>query len=84
MEPERWRQIEALYHAVQGLGTTEREVLLGRADPKVRDKVKELIAQDGSMLDPPDWEGREDLLDTRTILTAGTRLGRTESKSESA
>ena len=49
MTPERWRQIEALYHSVRELGV----VVLEGSDPELRREVEKLLAQDatGRILD---------------------------------
>jgi serine/threonine protein kinase len=44
MTSERWRQVEALYHAAQERGVG----VLSDADPGLRSEVEELLAQDGS------------------------------------
>src|SRR4051812_2412772 len=46
MTPERWREIERLYHAVQGRGTEERAAFLADAccdDEALRREVESLI-----------------------------------------
>ena len=61
MTPERWRQIEELYHAVRERGLADRAVLLAQADSELRREVEALLAQDasgGKILDRP----AEDLL----------------------
>ena len=57
MTPERWRQVEELYHAAQ-----EGRRVLDQADPELRREVESLLAQDGPALDRPAWEGAADLL----------------------
>ena len=51
MAPERWRQIEELYHSARERGS---EALAG-ADPELRAEVERLLAQDsdGKILDRP-------------------------------
>jgi serine/threonine protein kinase/Tol biopolymer transport system component len=54
MTPDRWREIEELYHAAR----TDRAVLTG-ADPELRREVESLLAQDASKiggLDRPAWD----------------------------
>ena len=74
MDPERWQQIESLYHAVVDLGAAEREVMLAKADPEVRHEVEALIAQDGSPLEVSPWD-RERAPPKSMILETGTLLG---------
>jgi len=45
MSPERWRQIEDLFHAISEGEPSARESLLARADPEVRLKVEQLLDQ---------------------------------------
>ena len=55
MTPERFRQIEDLYHAAR-----EDRAVLAKADPDLRREVESLFAQDSSktgMLDQPAWAG---------------------------
>jgi hypothetical protein len=40
MSPERWKQVEALYHAVLEQDPSERAVLLEQADPELRREVE--------------------------------------------
>src|SRR5215472_11234205 len=78
MTPERWKQIEELYHAAQARG---RDVLAG-VDSELRAKVEALLAQDsaGKILDDPAAELLPD--STLTMLMPGSQLGpyRIESK----
>jgi len=49
MEPERWRQIERLYHDAAALETRERATFLDRSckdDPDLRQEVESLLAHD--------------------------------------
>jgi hypothetical protein len=70
MTPERWRQIEDLYHAARA----DRAVL-ENADPEIRGEVEKLLAQPsgGALLDHP----AADLLpeSTVTLLGIGAQLG---------
>ena len=76
MTPERFQQIEALYDSVLACKPEERSALLDRADPEVRRKVELMLAQEGSLLDHPAWEGLED---TKSAIDgAGKRVGRYE------
>jgi hypothetical protein len=46
MTPDRWRQIEDLYHAIQNCGPTERAALLECTDPEIRSRVERMLAVD--------------------------------------
>jgi hypothetical protein len=50
MSPEHWKQIEALYSAARDASPDDRAALLDQAAPAVRDRVKAMLAQDGSLL----------------------------------
>jgi len=71
MTPERWHQIEDLYHLAcdQGAG------VLANADPELRRKVQELLAQNsgGKLLDHAAFDRMAD--STRTQVSAGAQLG---------
>src|SRR5215471_18930835 len=86
MNPERFQEIEELYHAVRERTAEERAALLAQTDPEVRREVESLLAQrtGGEFLDRPAVENARQLLDDATLtqLTAGARRGpyRIESK----
>src|SRR5580692_7181112 len=72
MTSERWRQVEALFHAAQERGVG----VLSDVDPGLRSEVEELLAQDtsrGGILDRP----AADLLNDSPVpmLGAGAQLG---------
>jgi eukaryotic-like serine/threonine-protein kinase len=71
MIPQRWRQIEELYHAARESGAG----VLADADPDLRSEVERLLAQDSEggnkLLD----QVAEDLIADPTPVTAGSRLG---------
>src|SRR5579884_547162 len=71
MTPERWRQIEELYHAAQEQGRG----VLATIDPDVRTEVEHLLEQDsgGGLLDKPAAEFFES--STNLLLDPGTQLG---------
>jgi serine/threonine protein kinase/tetratricopeptide (TPR) repeat protein len=75
MTPELWRQIEQLYEAALDLPPAERDALLQGADAQLRAKVAAMLAQDGSALDHPAWEGKDWLLNTETVASSGMELG---------
>lgn len=91
MTSARWREIEELYRAAQGLSETERQRLLERADPELRVLVAGILTHEpsareaGSFLDRPAWEDMQIPLDeaeTQTVtrgitssVTVGMQLG---------
>ena len=51
MEPERWRQVEQLYHAALKQGPGQRVAFLAKAcqgDPELRREVESLLATDAT------------------------------------
>jgi len=86
MTPERFQQIEALYHAVYEAPADERPALLARADPELRHEVEVLLSKraTGDFMDRPAVAHAIDLLEDSTTVQvdAGARLGpyRIESK----
>jgi len=79
MTPERFRQIEELYHAVREGTADERRALLAQADPELCHAVESLLAEriGGEFVDRPAIQNAPELLEdaTATVLTAGTCLG---------
>src|SRR6202051_307883 len=76
MTPDRWRQIEELYHSAQERAPADRVALLAQADPELRREVEAMLAQDasdGKILDRP----AEDLLTNSrsTMVAPGSQLG---------
>src|SRR5437773_12345138 len=71
MTPERWRQIEELYHSARERGPA----VLEGTDPELRREVERLLVQDseGKILDRPLAELLEEF--TVTELAAGAPLG---------
>src|ERR1035438_4309554 len=57
MDSKRFEQIEKLYNAALACQSEERSAVLDRADPEVRREVELMLAQQGSALDRPAWEG---------------------------
>ena len=85
MTPERFQEIEELYHAARERDAEERAALLAEADPEVRREVESLLAQPGAeFLDRPAIQNAPPLLEDSTVteLIVGTCLGpyRVESK----
>jgi len=56
MTPERWRQIEDLYHAALEREPRDRDLMLAGVEPDLRREVETLLAQGGSLLSHPAWE----------------------------
>jgi eukaryotic-like serine/threonine-protein kinase len=79
MNSERFRQIEALYHAAREATADERTALLARADPELRHEVELLLSERerGDFLDRPAIQHAIDLLEDSAAapLAAGARLG---------
>jgi Tol biopolymer transport system component len=73
LSPQRWRQIEELYHSAHDSG----EAALAGADPEIRREVEKLLAQDsdhgGKLLDQHAADLIIGLADTQVI--PGSRLG---------
>jgi serine/threonine protein kinase/tetratricopeptide (TPR) repeat protein len=86
MTPERFQQIEELYHAVRDGSAAERVALLSQADPELRREVESLLAvgTGGEFMERPAVQNAAQLLEdlSGTEWTAGTLLGpyRIESK----
>jgi tetratricopeptide (TPR) repeat protein/predicted Ser/Thr protein kinase len=86
MTPERFQQIEELYHAAREGTAGERAALLAQTDPELRREVELLLSQpaSGEFLDRPAIQNAPYLLEdsTGTNLAAGASLGpyRIESK----
>lgn len=78
MSPERFREIEELYHAARERSADERVALLAQADPELCREVESLLAQaiDGEFLDRPAIRNAPQLLnDSSAELTTGDCLG---------
>src|SRR5215471_3655605 len=78
MTPERFQQIEELYHAARAKTGDERAALLAEVDPELRRDVESLLAQPDSarFLDRPAVEDAAELGDaTVTMFTVGACLG---------
>ena len=86
MTTERFRQIEALYHAAREANADERAALLAQADPELRREVESLLKESagGEFLDRPAIRNAPDLLEDSTLVAfaPGACLGpyRIESK----
>jgi eukaryotic-like serine/threonine-protein kinase len=79
MTPERFQQIEDLYHAARERSAEERAALLAKIDPELRREVESLLAQrsGGEFLDRPAIQNAPELLGDPTVtgLTVGASLG---------
>ena len=85
MTPERFRQIEELYHAAREGTADARAALMAQADPELRREVESLLIEPagGEFLDRPAIRNAPHLLEDSTLgLASGARLGpyRIESK----
>ncbi len=86
MNPERFRQIEELYHAAREGTPEQRAALLDQTDPELRREVESLLARHsgGEFLDRPAIQDAPELLEDPTVtqLVEGVCLGpyRIESK----
>jgi eukaryotic-like serine/threonine-protein kinase len=81
MPPQRWRDIEDIFHAALARDPADRGALLETADPELRREVESLLAQDASKTGAPDRTTREGATrlpgpdQTAARLPAGTQLG---------
>jgi serine/threonine protein kinase len=86
MFPDRFQEIEELYHAAREQSAEQRAALLAKLDPELRREVESLLAQrsGGEFLDRPAIQNASLLLEDNTVTaqTAGACLGpyRLESK----
>jgi eukaryotic-like serine/threonine-protein kinase len=86
MTPERFRQIEELYHAAREGTADARAALMAQADPELRREVESLLIESpgGEFLDRPAIQNAPQLLEESTLagLASGVCLGpyRIESK----
>ena len=79
MTPERFRQIEELYHAARERTGEQRTALLAQTDPELRREVESLLVQrtGGEFLDRPAIQNAPQLLEhsAPTVLAVGASLG---------
>src|SRR5215469_299800 len=86
MTPERFQQIEELYHTAREGTAEDRAALLAQTDPELRREIESLLAHHtgGELLDQPAMQNAAELLDNSTVasLAPGACLGpyRIESK----
>src|ERR1051326_7741165 len=79
MSPQRFQQLESLYHAAREGTAEERAALLAQADPQMRPQIEPLLAHhSGSeLLEQPAMENAAELLETSSFvsLAPGACLG---------
>src|SRR5258708_12001656 len=82
MNPERWRQIERLYHNAAEKDSAQRESFLAEAcgsDDELRRELQALLAQPSELgkLDRPAWEAGTHLLPGTfpAEIKPGTKIG---------
>src|SRR6476660_8674119 len=77
MSSDRFRQIEALYHAAREATPDERAALLAQADAGLRHEVELLLSHrnGGEILGRPAVQHAVDHLEETVAFTAGARLG---------
>jgi len=79
MTPERFQQIEELYHAAREASEAERAALLAQSDPELRGEVEQLLAEAhaSAFFDRPALQNAPELLQHSidTGLTPGISLG---------
>ena len=79
MTPERFEQIEELYHAARNRTAEQRAALLAQTDPELRHEIESLLAQrsGGEFLDRPAIRNALELLEDsiNTGLVSGACLG---------
>ena len=75
MTPDRFRQIEELYHAAHEATAGERAALLAQTDPELRREVESLLAQrpGGEFLDRPAIQNYPEVPEDATVT--GIRVG---------
>ncbi len=82
MSPERWRQIEELYHSALERAPDQRAAFLAQAcggDDDLRREVEALLRHGDSpeaLVDRPAWEAAGELLESRTLV--GRRISHYE------
>ena len=74
MTPDRFKQIEELYHSAREASFGERAILLAQTDPELRREVESLLArQNDDLILDRSVQLPSDLL--TTVLNPGTRFG---------
>jgi len=78
MNPERWVQLERLYHAALDQEPDERPAFLAAAcegDEELRVEVESLLTQSVPTVALKEWELIAEHVGTHTVPTGGARLG---------
>jgi predicted ATPase len=76
MTPERWKEIEELYHASVDRGTEIKDSLLAKASPEVRDIVQQLLSvETEAAIDRPAWEIEATQPASSSIIAPGSSVG---------
>ena len=70
MTPERFQQIEELYHAARETTAEERAALLAQTDPELRREIESLLAKrtGGDFMDRPAIQNAPDLLEDLEVI----------------
>ena len=74
MSPERWRQIEEVYHSALEQAPDQRAAFLSKAcggDDGLRREVEALLRHGEfpeALVDRPAWEAAGELLESRTLV----------------
>ncbi len=74
MTPDRFREIEKLYHAARRIHPDQRAALLSRMDPEMRVEVESLLRErpGGEFLDVPAVENAAGLIEDDPVASAVT------------
>jgi serine/threonine protein kinase/tetratricopeptide (TPR) repeat protein len=76
MTPERFREIEGLYHAAREATADQRQAMLAQADPALRREVESLLVRDGGgRVDLPTILNTAHAPENLTELASGAQLG---------
>jgi serine/threonine protein kinase/Tol biopolymer transport system component len=80
MSPERWREVEELFHSAMDREPGVRVTYLAQAcgaDQELRWEIESLLESDNSalLLDQPAWQAIAELLEGDSALAPGTQLG---------
>jgi serine/threonine protein kinase len=82
LTPERWRQIEELYHAAVQRPANQRDALLAQADPDLRRQVEILLAESNAGSGPdrpaPPGMASDSAHSQALVLAPGSKLGHFE------
>jgi hypothetical protein len=67
--PERWKEIEGLYHASLGQAPEKQDALHANASTEVREIVHELVSEEKTgILDGPAWKIEPEALTTPSAI----------------